>query len=238
MGTAITPTSRDDIDGTGRWISIHNRFLAKAKEQEPEVLLLGDSLIERLQNFDIWEKMFVPLHCLNFGISGDETQHLLWRLHNGELENLDPKVIIVLIGTNNVNHSVIEVSDAILEIVRVISMYQPQAQILVLSIPPKGESPNLQRTKIKEINSSVSTSLTDMQDAGLTNAIFLNIDENIFLDNEGFICEEDFSDFLHFTKKGYQKYMEPVLDELQMLLKNFSRTDAASVGDFDVTKDS
>ena len=42
--------------------------------------------------FQIWEKMFVPMHCLSFGIGGDQTQHILWRIQNGEMDNIQPKV--------------------------------------------------------------------------------------------------------------------------------------------------
>ena len=52
-----------------------------------------------LLTFQIWEKMFEPLHCQNFGIGGDQTQHVLWRLQNGELENHAPKVSLRLVQT-------------------------------------------------------------------------------------------------------------------------------------------
>ena len=64
----------------------------EAKEKEPEVLFIGDSLIQQLAQREIWEKFFEPLHCQNFGIGGDQTQHVLWRMQNGELENHAPKV--------------------------------------------------------------------------------------------------------------------------------------------------
>lgn len=59
---------------------------------EPDVVFVGDSLIANLQNTDLWEKWFAPMHSLNFGIGGDQTQHVLWRLLNGELECIKPKV--------------------------------------------------------------------------------------------------------------------------------------------------
>ena len=70
----------------------HHRFVSEAHESEPDVLWVGDSLIQHLGNTDIWEKSFAPLHSLNFGIGGDRTEHLLWRLQNGELSGLAPKV--------------------------------------------------------------------------------------------------------------------------------------------------
>lgn len=60
--------------------------------KEPDVLFVGDSLIERLQYSIVWSEFFEPLHCLNFGIGGDTTQNVLWRLENGEIDNIKPKV--------------------------------------------------------------------------------------------------------------------------------------------------
>ena len=67
----------------------------ETKEREPEVLFVGDSLIAHLLYTDLWETVFEPLHPLNFGIGGDQTQHVLWRLENGELDNIKPKVISI-----------------------------------------------------------------------------------------------------------------------------------------------
>jgi platelet-activating factor acetylhydrolase IB subunit beta/gamma len=73
----------------------HQRFVMETKEREPEVLFVGDSLIAHLLYTDLWETVFEPLHPLNFGIGGDQTQHVLWRLENGELDNIKPKVISI-----------------------------------------------------------------------------------------------------------------------------------------------
>lgn len=70
----------------------HNRFVNQAREMEPDVVFVGDSIVANMQCTDLWEKWFAPMHCLNFGIGGDQTQHVLWRLRNGELEFIKPKV--------------------------------------------------------------------------------------------------------------------------------------------------
>ena len=67
----------------------------EAKQKEPDVLFIGDSLIAHLANTEVWEQWFEPLHALNFGIGGDETQHILWRIQNGELDIIQPKVRMV-----------------------------------------------------------------------------------------------------------------------------------------------
>jgi hypothetical protein len=66
--------------------------VAEAKTAEPEVVFIGDSIIAQLEQSEVWKKWFVPFHCLNFGIGGDQTQHVLWRIQNGELSIIKPKV--------------------------------------------------------------------------------------------------------------------------------------------------
>lgn len=56
--------------------------------------MIGDSIIQKLQSSPIWNDLFEPLHCLNFGIGGDLTQGVLWRIQNGILDNIKPKVSI------------------------------------------------------------------------------------------------------------------------------------------------
>uniref|UniRef100_A0A4X2KKT9 Platelet-activating factor acetylhydrolase IB subunit alpha1 n=1 Tax=Vombatus ursinus TaxID=29139 RepID=A0A4X2KKT9_VOMUR len=89
---ASTPTPVQDVQGDGRWMSLHHRFVADSKDKEPEVVFIGDSLVQLLHQCELWRELFSPLHALNFGMGGDSTQHVLWRLENGELEHIRPKV--------------------------------------------------------------------------------------------------------------------------------------------------
>ncbi|CAB4016474.1 Platelet-activating factor acetylhydrolase IB subunit gamma [Paramuricea clavata] len=82
--------------GDGRWMSMHNRFIREAKNMSSkcELLFIGDSMIHQLLEKQIWDQLFEPLGSLNFGIGGDSTQHVLWRIQNGELEHITPKVFL------------------------------------------------------------------------------------------------------------------------------------------------
>ncbi len=110
----------------------HARFSGEAHECEPEVLWLGDSIIQQLANSSIWERTFCPMHSLNFGVGGDRTEHLLWRLSNGELEGLSPKVVVLLVGTNNHGDTAEDVAEGIKTICALINDKQPQAYLVVL----------------------------------------------------------------------------------------------------------
>ncbi|XP_024072146.1 platelet-activating factor acetylhydrolase IB subunit beta isoform X2 [Terrapene carolina triunguis] len=149
---AAVPHAAEDIQGDDRWMSQHNRFVLDCKDKEPDVLFVGDSMVQLLQQYEIWRELFSPLHALNFGIGGDTTAHVLWRLKNGELENIKPKVIVVWVGTNNHENTAEEVAGGIEAIVRLINTRQPQAKVIVLSLLPRGEKPNpLRQKNAKEI---------------------------------------------------------------------------------------
>ncbi len=99
---------------------------------------------------------------------------------------------------------------------------------MLQGIPPRGQRPNSIRVKIAEVNEVLAEKLPEMQ-----NTSFLNIDPSMFVAVDGSINHQDMYDYLHFTKKGYQKLIEPLLDEVQTLLKNFLKADSASCGDPD-----
>lgn len=63
-----------------------------SKEKDPDVMFIGDCILETLQFTEIWNQSFAPMHCLNFSISNDRVENVLWRIENGELDNVNPKV--------------------------------------------------------------------------------------------------------------------------------------------------
>lgn len=222
---AAEPKPVEDVQGDGRWMSLHNAFIADSKEREPEVLFIGDSILSQLQQTKMWSEMFEPLHCLNFSIGGDQTQHVLWRVQNGELDTIYPKVIVLLVGTNNHDHTPEQVVGGVLEIVATLTNKQPQAQLLVVGLLPRGEKPNKLREKFTIINKSLDNQLAD-----LPNATFLLLDPAVFyVAGSEEISRQDMWDYLHLTSRGYQKLCEPILEEVQSLLQNFVKVENTSV---------
>ncbi|CAB1352678.1 unnamed protein product, partial [Coregonus sp. 'balchen'] len=80
----------------------------------------------------IWRELFSPLHALNFGIGGDTTCNVLWRLQNGELDNIGPKVTVVWVGTNNHEHSAEQVAGGILAIAQLLTCRLPKTKVVIL----------------------------------------------------------------------------------------------------------
>ena len=90
----VTFKSKDFLDSVTNVLLLfqHQRFISEARDGEPEVVWIGDSLIQNLFNSRIWDSSFCLMHSVNFGIAGDRTENVLWRLQNGELEDVAPKV--------------------------------------------------------------------------------------------------------------------------------------------------
>ncbi|CAG5131853.1 unnamed protein product [Candidula unifasciata] len=215
----------DDIQGDGRWMSLHEAFLRDAKEKEPEVVLIGDLLIAKLSQSRLWQQMFEPLHSLNFGIGGDRTENVLWRVLNGELDQIEPKVVVLLVGTNNYDNTADEVTEGILAIARAIREKQPTANLIVMGLLPRGEKPNPLREKHAAINKRLAE---ELQDIPLTT--FLKIDDKEFMSADDIIRRDVLYDFLNLTVDlGYQKLCEPLLEEIQNLMGTFIKVESTSV---------
>ncbi len=84
------------------FLAAHEKFVGIAKEGKAELIFLGDSITNGWsRQTELWEKSFGKYKPANFGIGGDRTQHVLWRIENGELEGIHPKAVVLMIGTNN-----------------------------------------------------------------------------------------------------------------------------------------
>ena len=139
---ASKPSLLQDVQGDGHWMSLHHGFMADSKDGEPEVIFIQDFLVQLMHQCDIWRELFSPLLALNFGIGGDSTQHVLWRLENGELEHIRPQIVVVCLGTNNHSHTAEQVTGGIKAIVQ-------------LGLLPRGQHPNPLRENNQQVNQLV-----------------------------------------------------------------------------------
>jgi lysophospholipase L1-like esterase len=193
----------------------HELFLARRTAGPIGVLFLGDSITEGWGGGGkaVWDKYYAPLDAANFGIGGDRTEHVLWRIDNGELDGISPKLVVLLIGTNNIGYPAAEILKADEKIVQEIHDKLPQSKLLILGIFPRADkagSPVLMQAKIKEVNKGLAT----LDDGSKTR--FLDVG-NIFLDADGNIPKEIMKDKLHPTAKGYEIWadaMNPLLTEM------------------------
>jgi len=214
--SAITPMMKDK----GR----HDKFVEIAQRGGVDVLFLGDSITDAwggeghgkgAPGSKLFEEEFVPLKAANFGIGGDRTQHVLWRLQHGELEGIQPKVVMLMIGTNNLGSNTAEqIADGIKAIVRETHKRSPRTKVLVLGIFPRGPKPNPLREKIKQINEIIAK----LDDGGKT-VKYLDIGEK-FLEKDGTLSREIMPDYLHLSPKGYRIWADAVKGPIKELLGN------------------
>ncbi|KAI8428028.1 hypothetical protein MSG28_002322 [Choristoneura fumiferana] len=212
MNPCSIPAPQQDTDGDGRWNSIHNRFLSDAKGKDGDVIFIGDSILQALEHTDVWNQWFAPLHCLNFSIHNDQTQNVLWRIKNGELDHVDAKVIVVHVGTNNVENTPEQVCEGILEIIRSIREKHPSAYIVLPSLLPRGQHPNTLRVKNAKINELLREKVTNMNRVEM-----VPIDKGL-IQNDGTISHHDMYDYLTPTNAACRKAFEPIHDLLQQIL--------------------
>lgn len=198
------------------FMAAHQRFVATAKEGKAELVFLGDSITAGWNGQKaVWDKAFGAYKPANFGIGGDRTQHVLWRITNGELDGIHPKAAVLMIGTNNTGSDTPEgIAKGITNIVNTIREKQPQAKILLLAVFPRGEkaSPNPGRDKIKQVNAIIAK-LDDGK-----NIHFLDIGQK-FLQPDGSITKDIMPDFLHLTAAGYQIWADAIGPKLSELMK-------------------
>ncbi|XP_047463312.1 platelet-activating factor acetylhydrolase IB subunit beta isoform X2 [Mugil cephalus] len=213
----------NDVHGDERWLSQHTRFVQECKDGEPEVLFVGDSMVQLMQQYDVWKDLFSPLHALNFGIGGDTTCNVLWRLQNGELENIRPKVVVLWVGTNNYEHTAEQVAGGILAIAQLLTTHLPKAKIVVLGLLPRGERPNPLREKNAAVNGLLRSWLPR-----LNQAQFLDVSGE-FVHSDGTISPQDMFDFLHLTSTGYRTMAKPLSDLLLQILEETPEERRASL---------
>ncbi|XP_063798411.1 platelet-activating factor acetylhydrolase IB subunit alpha1 isoform X1 [Pseudophryne corroboree] len=215
---AAVPTPVPDIHGDDCWMSMHNHFVSSSKDKEPEVLFIGDSQVQLLHQLEIWRELFSPLHALNFGGLGEGTQHVLWRLENGELEHVKPKIIVLWVGTYNHGHTAEQIAGGIQAIIRCLEKRQPQAKVIVLGLLPRGKNPNPLRERNKRLNELLVELMPSMP-----SAMFLDVDPG-FVHSDGTISHHDMFDYLHLSRLGYSRVCQTLHQTLLQLLEGRGTT--------------
>ncbi|HLJ91788.1 MAG TPA: platelet-activating factor acetylhydrolase IB subunit [Gemmataceae bacterium] len=204
------------------WVKRHEGFVDMARKGNIDLLFLGDSITDawggpghnpKSPGNELFTKEFEPLHAANFGIGGDRTQHVLWRIENGELEGIHPKVVMLMIGTNNTPvDSAADIAAGVTAIVKEIHKRSPQTKILLLGIFPRGPKPNKLRDKIKDVN----TIIAKLDDGGKT-VKYLDIGDK-FVQPDGTISSQIMPDALHLSAQGYKIWADAVKDPILELM--------------------
>ncbi len=175
---------------------------ARAAQGNVGVLFVGDSLTANWNRFanDLWNEDFGAEHPMNGGVPGDTTGNLLWRLEHGDLNGIDPKLVVLMIGTNNVGlgDSPDEIAAGIKANLDELRSALPDAKILVMGVPPQGLADDPKRQTITQTNAIVTTF------ADGVNVFYLDLAASL-LTRDGNLLPDAFdSDNTHLTASGYQ----------------------------------
>ncbi len=212
------PSATAPAPRPGAWMRQHEAFLERARKGNIDLLFLGDSITAGWTNArDVWTRSYGPRQAANFGIGGDRTQHILWRLDNGEVDSIHPKVVVLMIGTNNLgSNAEAEIAEGVRAILDRLHAKVPETKVLLLGIFPRGS--NRDKTvpsvppdpRIARINARLAA----FDDAKLVKYLDIGV---AFLDDAGKVSRTNMPDFLHLTPAAYQTWaeaMEPTLWKL------------------------
>lgn len=224
----VDPTVGAPKTGNARFFELHESFLQRGKEGPIGVLFLGDSITEGWKRAPhIWEHYFGSYQPANFGIGGDQTQHVIWRIENGELDGIQPKVVVLMIGTNNSGqHTGDQIAAAVKRIVDLAREKIPGVKVLLLAILPRDARRNADglvteaaiadAAKRVAANDRANALLAKLDDG--VNVRFLNTNA-VFLGRDGRIPWTIMPDQLHPNAAGYQLWAEAIAPVLAGLMK-------------------
>jgi lysophospholipase L1-like esterase len=203
-------------------VKAHEDLLAKTRQGRVDVYFQGDSITRRWgatdypQLLDHWRETFHGWNAANFAWGGDSTHNMLWRMQHGELEGVDPRVVVLQAGANNLPWrgaaSADRVDDVVGGVRTLVDEFQqrfPGAEIILTAMFPRSQNPDL-RPAIEEINERLEALA---EGRGLR---FLNINAEL-MDRQGALRQEMSRDGLHLEKPGYEVWgraLRPVLEEI------------------------
>ena len=213
---SVTPADRCDKVW---WAKRHAAVKAKAAKGGYEVVFLGDSITHFWEKSGkaVWAENFAEGKCraLNCGFAGDTTENLLWRIDNGELDGLDPKAFVLLIGTNNTGHRTVEEeppSNTVRGVQAVIGRLRvkfPNAKVVLHPLLPRSVSPE---RPVATRNAAVNRALRPLADG--TNVLLCDFTDRLKT-KDGWIDKSLFPDLLHPAEEGYRIWaaaLKPFLD--------------------------
>lgn len=222
---AIQPVPRDE-----GWMKRHESFNVISKQGEAPLVFLGDSITQGWSGKGkaTWEKYYTARKAANFGIGGDRTEHVLWRLGHGNFDGLSPKLIVLMIGTNNTGHvgrpqkelngatyrcSADQTAEGVKQILETLKKKCPKSKILLLGIFPRGEKPSDAMRQQNEATNALIAKFADGQTVQ-----FLDIGQT-FLQPDGTLTREIMPDLLHLSEAGYDKWATAIEPKVKELLR-------------------
>ncbi len=213
VNSAVIQQTRGDEQW---WRERNQRVNERLKQGGVDLAFIGDSITQGWEGggAETWKMFYESRNPVNLGFSGDRTEHVIWRLTHGNLSGIEPKVAVVMIGTNNTGHkmqSPREVAAGVERIVDILAERTPKTKVLLLGVFPRGKSPlDAGRLNNIAINQFVRR-LADGQ-----RVIYRDIGDR-FLEPDGTISPQIMPDALHLSAEGYRRWAEAIEPDLKAL---------------------
>ena len=209
--TAVTPEFHEGTQER------HERFNAISKQGAAQLVFLGDSITQgwEVEGKAAWEANYEKRHAANFGVSGDRTEHVLWRLDHGNFDGLRPKLIVVMIGTNNTSQRMDKAEDTAAGIRAILNRLEvkcPGSKVLLLAIFPRGEKaddPGRQRNQ--QVNALIARFADDKR-------VYFKDIGGAFLNADGTLKKNLMPDTVHPSSSGYDTWAEAIEGDVAKLM--------------------
>ncbi|MEO9653921.1 GDSL-type esterase/lipase family protein [Marinomonas sp.] len=185
------------------WLPRHQqKQQEKSAMESVNLVFLGDSITHAWEDkgLSVWQEYYQPRGALNLGFSGDRTEHVLWRIANGELDGIAPKVLVLLVGTNNTGHRQDPAEETALGVKCILEQLKerlPTTKILLLAVFPRSAKPT---QKLRCLNDKINTLVEKFADE---ETVFYRDLSALFLDREGYLSGEVMADYLHPNASQY-----------------------------------
>lgn len=204
VNSATIPATRGDET---RWRERDAKITEEAKNSKAQLAFIGDSITQGWEGAgaEIWNKYYKSRGAINLGIGGDRTEHIIWRLTNGNLGKIQPKVAVLMIGTNNTGHFLQdpqEVSAGVAKILDILKERLPDTKIILQAIFPRGSD----EFDEKRLNNVAINQLIRRHADG-DRVRFVELGDQ-FLEPDGSISTSVMPDLLHLSEEGYRRWAE------------------------------
>lgn len=218
--SAIIPEQNRQIDNYD-WAERHQLKLAQAASGNHDLVFIGDSITHHFETegrgLTVWNRYYGKRNALDLGYGWDCTQNVLWRLENGEFAGQKPKLVVLLIGTNNLTgnencraNTAPEIVAGVEAICNFIHRQSPETTILVMAVLPRGLTHEPIHSQVKELNALIKTNLE-----GSPRILHADIGCRFF-GPDGEIPVELMDDRCHPSEQGYAIWadaIEPIVSQ-------------------------
>jgi lysophospholipase L1-like esterase len=211
---AIVPAPRE-----GTWMKRHDSFNERVKQGNADLIFIGDSITQGWKGIpprggkEVWAEFYGKRNAVNLGISGDRTQHVLWRLDHGNIDGIKPKLAVLMIGTNNSRDNTSEqIAAGVKAIVEKLRTTLPETKVLILAIFPRGADKDDPLRKTNEGTNAIIQKLADGQMVH-----YLDIGPK-FLEADVTLSKEVMPDLLHLNERSYRTWAESIEPKIKELL--------------------